>query len=65
MRGLELNFVTTACALTGQRILRGVGVVRGVVMCSRCIVGAISAAVQTLRGGSMELDNALFQEGAD
>jgi len=46
---------TTAFTLTGQRIAKELGVVRGIVVRSRSIVGNIGAGLQTLFGGDITL----------
>jgi uncharacterized protein YbjQ (UPF0145 family) len=46
---------TTAFTLTGQRIARELGTVRGVVVRSRSVVGNIGASIQTLFGGDITL----------
>src|SRR5262245_10518037 len=47
--------VTTAFELPNCRILENLGVVRGIVVRSRSIVGNIGAALQTLAGGNITL----------
>jgi uncharacterized protein YbjQ (UPF0145 family) len=47
--------VTTAFDLPGHRIIRNYGVVRGIVVRSRSIVGTIGASLQTLVGGNITL----------
>jgi uncharacterized protein YbjQ (UPF0145 family) len=47
--------VTTAFDLTGHRIVRSLGVVRGVTVRSRSVVGTIGAAFQTIRGGNISI----------
>ena len=47
--------VTTALELAGYRVVRNVGVVRGIVVRSRSIFGTIGAALQTLGGGNITL----------
>jgi uncharacterized protein YbjQ (UPF0145 family) len=46
---------TTAPELPGFRITRNLGVVRGIVVRSRSIVGSIGASLQTLLGGNITL----------
>jgi uncharacterized protein YbjQ (UPF0145 family) len=46
---------TTAFTLDGYRIVETRGVVRGVIVRSRSIVGSIGAALQTLVGGNISL----------
>jgi uncharacterized protein YbjQ (UPF0145 family) len=46
---------TTAFTLTGQRIVKELGVVRGIVVRSRSVIGNIGAGLQTLFGGDITL----------
>ena len=55
MRNIDLNLVTTGFELPGHRIVRNIGVVRGIVVRSRSLVGAIGASLQTLLGGNITL----------
>ena len=47
--------VTTSSELPNHRIVSNLGVVRGIVVRSRSIVGNIGAALQTLAGGNITL----------
>jgi uncharacterized protein YbjQ (UPF0145 family) len=49
------EFVTTAFDLPGYRVKRNFGVVRGIVVRSRSIVGTIGAGLQTIVGGNISL----------
>ena len=49
------NMVTTAFELDGYRVLRNLGVVRGIVVRSRSLLGTIGAGLQTLVGGNITL----------
>jgi uncharacterized protein YbjQ (UPF0145 family) len=55
MKIVDRALVTTANELAGQRIVRQLGVVRGITVRSRSIVGNIGAALQTLVGGNISL----------
>lgn len=46
---------TTAFAIDGYRTLRTLGVVRGIIVRSRSIVGNIGASLQTLFGGNITI----------
>jgi len=46
---------TTTFSLEGHRIVRTLGVVRGITVRSRSIVGNIGAGLQTLFGGNISL----------
>ncbi len=54
--------VTTAFELPGQRIRRNLGVVRGIVVRSRSIVGTIGAGLQTIVGGNISLFSRLCEQ---
>jgi uncharacterized protein YbjQ (UPF0145 family) len=46
---------TTAFTLDGYRIVRNLGVVRGITVRSRSIFGTVGASLQTLVGGNITL----------
>ena len=46
---------TTAFELTGYRVVKTFGVVRGIIVRSRSIVGTIGAGLQTLVGGNITI----------
>ncbi len=52
---IDPAMVTTANELAGYRIVRGYGMVRGVVVRSRSVFGTIGASLQTLVGGNIRL----------
>jgi len=54
--------VTTAFELPGQRIVENLGVVRGIVVRSRSIIGNFGAAIQTLFGGNITLYTELCEK---
>ena len=62
MKVINLDFVTTAFELPGHRIIRNVGVVRGIVVRSRSVVGAIGASLQTLFGGNITLFTSMCEK---
>src|SRR5437868_15106160 len=49
------NMVTTAFELESYRITRTFGVVRGITVRSRSVIGTIGASLQTLVGGNITL----------
>ncbi len=49
------NMVTTQFEIDGFRVLRTLGVVRGIVVRSRSIFGTIGAGLQTILGGNITL----------
>lgn len=54
--------VTTANDLTGQRVVRHIGIVRGLSVRSRSVVGNLGAAVQIFFGGSIPIYAKLAEE---
>ena len=52
---LDPSMITTAFELPGYRIVRNVGVVRGIVVRSRNIFANIGASFQTILGGNITL----------
>ena len=55
MSTISPRAVTTEFELPNHRIVHNLGVVRGIVVRSRSIVGNIGAALQTLAGGNITL----------
>jgi uncharacterized protein YbjQ (UPF0145 family) len=53
--------VTTGFELPGYRIVRSLGVVRGIIVRSRSVVGNVGAAFQTLFGGNITLYTSLCE----
>jgi len=49
------TMVTTQFELDGFRVVRSLGVVRGIVVRSRSILGTIGASLQTILGGNITL----------
>ena len=56
------HFVTTAFDLPGHRVVRNLGVMRGIVVRSRSIVGTLGASLQTLVGGNITLYTELCEK---
>jgi len=54
-RSVAHNMVTTQFELDGYRVVRTLGVVRGITVRSRSIFGTIGAGLQTLVGGNITL----------
>ncbi len=52
---LHPALVTSALELPGHRIVRNIGIVRGIVVRSRSVFGTIGASLQTLVGGDITL----------
>ncbi len=49
------HMVTTAFEIDGYRVVRNLGVVRGIIVRSRSVIGTIGASLQTLIGGNITL----------
>ena len=62
MTRVELNMVTTANDLAGYRIVRTLGLVRGIVVRSRSVIGTIGAGLQTLIGGNITIFTELCEK---
>ncbi len=52
---MQSSMVTTALELPGYRIVRNVGIVRGITVRSRSIVGNVFGGVQSLFGGNITI----------
>ena len=59
---VEHALVTTTFALDGYRVVRQLGLVRGITVRSRSIVGNIGAGIQTLFGGNISLYQELCEK---
>jgi uncharacterized protein YbjQ (UPF0145 family) len=47
--------VTSALELPGYRIVRNFGIVRGIIVRSRSVIGNVGAALQTIVGGNITI----------
>ena len=56
------EYVTTGVELPGFRIKRTLGVVRGIVVRSRSLIGTIGASLQTIVGGNISLYSKLCEQ---
>jgi uncharacterized protein YbjQ (UPF0145 family) len=56
---------TTAFEIAGYRVVRSLGVVRGIVVRSRSIVGNIGASIQSLFGGNITLLTSLCERARE
>ena len=53
---------TTTFELPGYRVVRSFGVVRGIIVRSRSIVGSLGAALQTIVGGNITIYTQLCEK---
>jgi uncharacterized protein YbjQ (UPF0145 family) len=65
MSSINPALVTTAFELPGYRLTRNLGLVRGIVVRSRSIVGTIGASLQTLVGGNITLYTELCEKARE
>jgi len=65
MPGVDPSFVTTTFDLPGYRTTRNLGLVRGVIVRSRSIVGNIGATLQSLVGGNITLYTELCEKARE
>ena len=59
---IDSKLITTAQELPGFRITRSLGVVRGIIVRSRSIVGNVGASLQTIFGGNITLYTELCEK---
>ncbi|HLJ45340.1 MAG TPA: YbjQ family protein [Bryobacteraceae bacterium] len=59
---VDSHMVTTAFTLDGYRIVRDLGIVRGIIVRSRSVFGTLGASLQTLVGGDITLFTKLCEE---
>ena len=52
---VETTMVTTSQELPGYRIVRNYGIVRGIIVRSRSLLGSIGAGLQTILGGNITI----------
>lgn len=65
MAHVSPNMVTTGNELPGYRIVRPMGIVRGITVRSRSIVGNLGAALQTLVGGNISIYTELCEKARE
>src|SRR5262245_50763239 len=59
---MENNMITTALTLPGYKITKNLGVVRGLTVRSRSIVGNIAGGIQSLFGGNITVYTQLCEQ---
>jgi uncharacterized protein YbjQ (UPF0145 family) len=55
MNRVDTSMVTTAFELPGYRVVRNFGIVRGIIVRSRSLLGNIGAGLQTILGGNITI----------
>jgi uncharacterized protein YbjQ (UPF0145 family) len=59
---MELNMTSTTFEIEGYKVVKNLGVVRGIVVRSRSIIGNIGAGIQSLFGGNITLYTELCEQ---
>ncbi|HJS55649.1 MAG TPA: YbjQ family protein [Chitinophagaceae bacterium] len=59
---IDANMVTTNIELSGYRVIKNLGVVRGITVRSRSILGNIAGGFQTLFGGNISIYQELCEK---
>ncbi|MDD4901749.1 MAG: YbjQ family protein [Patescibacteria group bacterium] len=62
---MDKSNITTAFELHGKKIVKNFGLVRGITVRSRSIVGSIGGALQTLLGGNISLFTSLCEKSRE
>ena len=62
---IDTKLITTAQEIPGYRLTRNLGVVRGIIVRSRSIVGNVGASLQTLFGGNITIYTELCEKARD
>ena len=65
MSEIKASMVTTALELPGFRITRNIGLVRGIIVRSRSLVGNIGAGLQSLIGGNITIYTSLCEKARE
>jgi len=60
--GIGNAMVTTALQIDGYRVVKSLGVVRGIVVRSRSVIGNLGAAVQLIFGGNITILTRLCEQ---
>ena len=59
---MDIQMTTTAFEIAGHKVIRNLGVVRGIIVRSRSIFGTIGASLQTIVGGDITLFTELCEK---
>ncbi|HEX6550017.1 MAG TPA: YbjQ family protein [Gammaproteobacteria bacterium] len=62
---MDHSMTTTSFELAGYRLTRSLGVVRGITVRSRSVVGTFGGALQTLFGGNISLFTELCEKARE
>lgn len=59
---MDHNLITTAFTLDGYKIVKNLGIIRGITVRSRSVLGTIGASLQTIVGGNITLFTELCEK---
>lgn len=62
---LPLHMVSTSNEVPGYRVVRPMGIVRGITVRSRSVIGNLGAALQTLVGGNISIYTELCEKARE
>lgn len=62
---MDKNNITTALELPGKTIVKNFGMVRGITVRSRSVVGTFGASLQTIFGGNISLFTELCEKSRE
>jgi uncharacterized protein YbjQ (UPF0145 family) len=62
---IDHQWVTTAFEFEGCRVTRNLGIVRGITVRSRSVIGKLGAAIQTFIGGNITLYTELCEKARE
>jgi uncharacterized protein YbjQ (UPF0145 family) len=65
MANVNYAMITTAFELPGYRIVRNLGMVRGITVRSRSILGNLGASIQTIIGGNITIFEELCEKARE
>ena len=59
---VNMTMITTLLEMPGYRVVRNLGMVRGIVVRSRSIFGTLGASLQTIVGGNISLFTSMCEK---
>ncbi|HET6552072.1 MAG TPA: heavy metal-binding domain-containing protein [Dyella sp.] len=62
---IPLHMISTSNELPGYRVVRPMGIVRGITVRSRSVIGNLGAALQTLVGGNISIYTELCEHARE
>ena len=62
---VDSSMVTSANELAGFRIVRNIGIVRGITVRSRSVLGNLAAGIQTIIGGNISILTELCEKARE